>query len=185
MVCGRLRVHQVGEVSLRAFDVAAGWYALSRTATAAALTAATVSGCTSASSSTPQESPILARTPSATETPSMLTADGAPAIAEFTAPNTFHCLAATTAHNRQAQISVGWSVPSATNLVVTLDGMAVHAGIRDTVPFHVPAGSPAGIGTTVVFACGPATQHTLTFTWQADGSPVTERILPITKAADS
>ena len=59
----------------------------------------------------------------------------------------------------QAQVTVGWSVPSATDVTVLLDGASPPVGIQDTAPYQVPAGKAPGVGSTIVFPCA-ADAHT-------------------------
>jgi hypothetical protein len=101
-------------------------------------------------------------------------------VAQFDAPRRFWCLRA---YPRQAQITIGWSVPAATDVTVLLDGRPLREGIRRKRPFHVLAGPPAGIGTTVVFGCHSGTRHTLVIRWSKGTSKTIERSLRIRKAA--
>jgi hypothetical protein len=112
----------------------------------------------------------------------LTTAGGAPRVVQFAVPHRFWCLKA---HPDQAQVTAGWSVPSATHVAVLLDGAQVHAGIRKSLPFSVQAGTPAGIGTTVVFPCRGTRTHRLTVRWQAHGSPWAEREATIRKGVGS
>ena len=82
----------------------------------------------------------------------------------------------------KAQLTVGWSVPSATGVTVELDGKPLDEGIRRKLPFHVLAGPPAGIGTTVVFGCRSGKAHTLTVRWRGGDAKTVERTLRIRKA---
>jgi hypothetical protein len=106
-------------------------------------------------------------------------ANGAPKVVQFKAPREFWCLRA---HPAQAQVTLGWSVPSATNAAILLDGTRVHSGIRRALPFSVLGGTPSGIGTTVVFQCRPDQRHRITVRWGAHGSPTAERTVTITKS---
>jgi hypothetical protein len=126
-------------------------------------------------------SAIPARTPTtSTRQPTVTTADGAPKIIQWEAPRSFWCLKA---HPGQAQVTVGWSAPSATTVAVLLDGTLLHTGIRKALPFWVPAGKAAGIGGTLVFRCGAGNQHRVTVRWRRHGSPVETRTVTIRKAA--
>jgi hypothetical protein len=101
---------------------------------------------------------------------------------QFAGPRDFWCLKA---HPGQAQVTIGWSAPSATTVAVLLDGRTLHTGIRKQLPFWVPAGKPAGIGGTVVFACGSGNRHRITIQWRGPGSPVEARSVTIRKATAS
>jgi hypothetical protein len=107
------------------------------------------------------------------------TANGAPKVVQFKVPGEFWCLHADPG---QAQVIVGWSAPSATSAEVLLDGKRLHTGIREALPFAVPAGDPPGIGSTVVFSCDAGNHHRITIRWRAHGSPPAERTVTITKA---
>jgi hypothetical protein len=107
------------------------------------------------------------------------TPGGAPKVVQFKTPRKFWCL---NDNPGQAQVIVGWSVPSATSVAVLLDGTRLHSGIRAALPFEVPAGDPSGIGSTVVFPCNSGARHRVTIRWRAHGSPVTQRTVTIAKA---
>ena len=62
-----------------------------------------------------------------------------------------------------------------------LDGQLLPVGIKDQVPFQVPAGGPTGIGASVVFACDGPAQHTIDVTWTANGIGSTSRTVTISK----
>jgi hypothetical protein len=143
---------------------------------------AAMSGCSATSTDASARDPVPTRQAPSTTQPTLTDANGAPIVEQFHAPPTYYCLS-TADTPRQAQINVGWSVPSATELDITLDGEPVPSGIRDTLPFHVPAGPPSGVGTTIVFACGQETPHTIEITWRTSSSTSTIRTLLITKAA--
>ena len=49
-------------------------------------------------------------------------------------------------------------------------------------PFEVPAGPPSGVGTAIVFPCAPGERHTIALGWRAGRSPVTRRVVTVTKA---
>lgn len=115
-------------------------------------------------------------TTSSVSTPPVTTPEGGPAVVEWSAPEEFWCMA----DGKQAQITVGWSVPSATEVTVELDGAALPSGIQSTVPYQVLAGHPSGIGSTLVFDCAPD-RHDVTITWTMDGQS-TERTFTSTKA---
>jgi hypothetical protein len=104
---------------------------------------------------------------------------GAPEVTEFAAPRSFSCLAESP---EQAQVTIGWNVPSATDVAVQLDGSVPASGIQDALPYQVPAGPAVGPGVAMVFPCDLA-EHTITLTWTAGSSPPTERVVAITKAA--
>lgn len=124
--------------------------------------------------------PIPTRTaPPTTAAPVVTTPDGAPALVEYHAPTTFYCLANTP---NEAQVTIGWNAPSATDVSLTLDGEPLVSGIQPAPPYQVPAGGPTGFGATVVFACNPASEHTIKATWKMNDSPPTERTITITKA---
>ena len=115
-----------------------------------------------------------------TTTPLVTTQSGQPAITQFNAPSTFSCLAA---YRDQAQVTVGWHVPSADHLTVLFDGAPIHVGIIDALPFDVPAGRPSGPGTTIVFACAAGDQHQVTLRWDAPGLRSITRTFTATKVA--
>lgn len=106
------------------------------------------------------------------------TPEGGPALVEYHAPSTFTCMPGTP---DQAQITLGWSAPSATDVSFTLDGAPLAKGIQNPIPYEVPAGGAAQVGATIVFACEPASTHTITATWRMNDSPPTERVITITK----
>lgn len=106
-------------------------------------------------------------------------ADGAPRVAQFHAPRRFWCLPA---HPGQAQVTIGWSVPAATAVAVLVDGRRVPLGLRRRPPFAVLAGTPAGIGATVVFACRPRTRHRIEIRWRAGDSPAARRVVSVRRA---
>lgn len=112
-------------------------------------------------------------------TPTVTTTGGAPKVVQFAAPKRFFCVPA---HPGQAQVTIGWSVPSATAVDVRLDGKQLHEGIRKALPFAVPAGPPSGIGSTIVFPCRPARTHTVTIRWRMGSSTPAERTVKITRA---
>jgi hypothetical protein len=116
----------------------------------------------------------------AAEPPSEKKRSGAPKVAQFRHPPRFWCLEA---HPGQAQVIVGWSAPAAKKVAVLLDGEKLHAGIRERLPFWVPAGDASGIGATVVFGCDAGERHRITVRWRARSGPATARRLMITKAA--
>jgi hypothetical protein len=118
-------------------------------------------------------------TTSSAPTPTITTATGAPKVVQFAAPRTFWCMRDPAG---QAQVTVGWSVPSASAVAVAFDGKKLHAGIRDALPFWVPAGKAAGIGATVVFACNSRDRHRVTVRWRMHGSPAETRTVTIRKA---
>jgi hypothetical protein len=104
---------------------------------------------------------------------------GPPQVVQIGAPKRFWCLKA---FPGQAQVIVGWSVPAATSLVVSLDGKELHQGMREALPFAVVAGKPAGLGVTVVFPCRSGRRHTISMRWTAGDSPPAERSITVTKA---
>lgn len=79
-------------------------------------------------------------------------------------------------------MTIGWVAPSASDVAITLDGAALPSGIRPSLPFQVPAGPATAPGVTIVFACNPAAQHTITLAWRTKRSPVTTRVVTVTKA---
>jgi hypothetical protein len=141
------------------------------------------SGGSDASSSgdAAHEQAIPARTPPpSTSLPVVTVAGGAPEVTQFAAPSTFTCLAGDPS---QAQVTIGWNVPSATEVEITLDGATPASGIQDTLPYQVPAGAPGGPGVTIVFPCEPANDHVITLTWRAGSSAPTERAVSVSKTA--
>jgi hypothetical protein len=120
-----------------------------------------------------------AKTTSAPTAPTITTASGAPKVVEFAAPHSFWCLEA---HAGQAQVTLGWSVPSATTVAVLLDGRRVHTGIRKALPFWLPAGKAAGIGGTIVFRCRSQNRHRVTVHWRMRRSAIETRTVAIRKA---
>jgi hypothetical protein len=88
----------------------------------------------------------------------------------------------------RAQITIGWHVPSATAVSVALDGRALPIPALTRIyapaqpPFEVPAGPPSGVGTAIVFPCMPGERHTIALGWRAGRSPVTRRVVTVTKA---
>jgi hypothetical protein len=124
--------------------------------------------------------PAATTTP-ATPAPPATTPTGAPKVVQFDAPKRFWCLKADPG---QAQVIVGWSVPTATDLVVLLDGKVLPQGLLDNpVPFAVVAGKPMGLGVTVVFGCKAGSRHTITMRWSENGGPATTRSVTVVKAA--
>lgn len=105
--------------------------------------------------------------------------DDGTGVAQFKAPEKFWCLRA---NPDEAQATLGWSAPQATEVKVFLDGEELHSGIRETLPFTVPAGDATGIGTTVVFACEPGDSHEVEVRWRMADSPPAERAVTIDKA---
>ncbi len=106
--------------------------------------------------------------------------DGPPKVVQFAAPRRFWCLQA---HPGQAQVTIGWSVPSATDVAVLLDGRRLHAGLRRALPFAVLAGPASGIGATVVFPCRSGDRHRITIRWRMGSSPPAQRTVTIAKAS--
>lgn len=103
---------------------------------------------------------------------------GPPTVVAFNAPTTFRCLTG----GQQGQVTLGWNVPDATAVDVQLDGSRPAVGIQDALPYQVPAGRPVGVGSTVVFDCAAAAEHTLTVRWSAGGDAnVTERSVTVRK----
>jgi hypothetical protein len=103
---------------------------------------------------------------------------GPPTVVAFNAPTTFRCLTG----GKQGQVTLGWNVPDATAVDVQLDGSRPAVGIQDALPYQVPAGRPVGVGSTVVFDCGTAAEHTLTVRWSAGADTnVTERSVTVRK----
>jgi len=138
-------------------------------------------GCSSSTSASgPRAIPAPTTTRPAKQ-PSVTTPAGGPAIGTFNAPASFVCLAQDPS---QAQVTLGWIVPSATVVTVELDGRTLPRGIRDTVPYVVPAGKAVGPGATVVFACDD-TRHTITVNWRVRASPATTRVVSVARATGS
>lgn len=125
--------------------------------------------------------PIPPRTtPSTPSPPLVTTAEGGPEVVEFGAPDSFRCLA----DGIEGQATIGWSVPSATSVTVLLDGTPPATGIQDSLPYQIPAGPAPGVGSTIVFPCDSADQHTFTFVW-ALGDATTTRSVTLTREAAS
>jgi hypothetical protein len=124
--------------------------------------------------------------PPSTTTPGVTTPNGAPRITEFKAPNQYRCMAG---YPNRAQVTIGWNVPSATTVSLALDGRALpippltHIYAPAQPPFEVPAGPASGIGAAIVFPCVPGQRHTIALSWRAGSSPVTRRVVTLTKAA--
>jgi hypothetical protein len=134
-----------------------------------------------ASPPTPAVQSITARTvPPVTTPPVVSTPSGQPAITQFNAPSTFSCL---TVYPSQAQVTIGWHIPSADHVTVRFDGAPIHIGIEDALPFDVPAGPATGPGTTMVFACAAGDRHQVTLRWDAAGLRPVTRTFTVTKAA--
>jgi hypothetical protein len=134
-----------------------------------------------ASPPTPAVQAITVRTvPSVTTPPVVSTPSGQPAITQFNAPSTFSCL---TVYPSQAQVTIGWHVPSADQVSIRLDGAPIHIGIEDALPFDVPAGPATGPGTTIVFACAAGDHHQVTLRWDAAGLRPVTRTFTVTKVA--
>jgi hypothetical protein len=148
-------------------------------ALASLLLLAVVGAC---STSDDEAAPIPTRTVEPTTLAPVVTEPGgSPAVEAFVAPETFVCLAE---DPRQAQVTLGWDVPTATEVAISLDGEPVPSGIRDELPFEVPAGGARGIGTTVVFACDGSDARTITIAWSIDGSPPTEQVVNVVRGTD-
>jgi hypothetical protein len=103
---------------------------------------------------------------------------GAVLVDDFTVLPTFTCLKDTPP---RSVVTVGWRAPSATGVELRLDGQLLPVGIKDQLPYQVPAGGPTGIGASVVFACDGPAQHTIDATWTASGIGSTSRTATITK----
>lgn len=131
---------------------------------------------------TPEEgdfAPIPTRpVPTATTPPLTTDAAGALAVVEFAAPETFTCLAEDPA---QALVTLGWSVPSATAVRLTLDGQELATGLQEQLPYQVPAGGARGVGAAVAIDCDGPPTRTITITWTADGVQPAQRDVTITK----
>jgi hypothetical protein len=113
-----------------------------------------------------------------TTQPLILSAEGGPAVVQFQAPTNFSCLAQNPA---QAQITIGWNVPSSTEVTVRFDGSVMHRGIRQQLPFDVPAGPSVGPGATLVFGCNSGSTHTVVLTWRREGIRETTRVVRVDK----
>jgi hypothetical protein len=149
-------------------------------ATLVGVLVAACSGGTGSSAASSGGRPIPSPTsPPSTSPPNITTPDGAPAVTAFYAPTTFSCV---NEDPSQGQVTIGWTVPSATQVGIVLDGAPPPSGIRISVPYAVPAGPPRGPGVTIVFACGPA-QHTIMLSWRTKTSPATVRLVSVTKIA--
>ncbi len=110
--------------------------------------------------------------------PTTTTAGGPPTVVAFNAPTGFRCLAG----GKEGQVTLGWVVPDATAVDVQLDGSRPAVGIQDALPYQVPAGRPVGVGSTVVFDCAAAAEHTITVRWSAGSDAnVTERSVTVRK----
>jgi hypothetical protein len=141
------------------------------------------SGSTGSSTASTSPRPIPSRTaPPTTSPPTVTTPEGGPEVTTFNAPTSFTCLAQDPS---QAQVTIGWTAPSATQVAIGLDGAPPPSGIRNSFPFQVPAGPASGPGVTIVFACGPAFQHTITLAWRMKKSPRTLRVVSIAKMPTS
>lgn len=143
-----------------------------------------VAACNRGATSSPVERaplpiPPVTSAPSTTA-PTITTPGGAPEVVQFESPTSFYCLAE---YPDEAQVTIGWSVPSATAVTVLVDGIEPATGIQPSMPYQVPAGPPSGIGATIVFPCEPLDQHTVTIRWQMGSSPAAERVVTITKGA--
>ena len=148
-----------------------------------------LAGCGGSSNSVATSRPGLPiptrNPPPATTTPGITTANGAPRITQFQAPTRFWCMPE---YPNRAQVTIGWNVPSATTTSAALDGHALAIGKLANLlgsaqpPFVVLAGGTTGIGTTVVFPCVPGQRHTITLRWRIGQSPITERVVTVTKA---
>lgn len=142
------------------------------------LATAVLAACSGSGSSGTQAVPQPTAGPT-TSAPTVTTPEGGPALTTFNAPILFSCLSQDPA---PAQVTIGCAAPSATGLVLTLDGSRPARGIQSSLPYEMPAGPPAGPGVTVVFACGAA-QHTITLAWTMPHTPPTTRVVSVTKAA--
>lgn len=100
-------------------------------------------------------------------------------VAEFDSPENFWCLEE---EPDQAQVTIGWRVPSAEAVAVTLDGEEVHSGIRNKLPFTVQAGDPPEVGTTVVFPCGSGDTHEIGVEWSLRNGERASETVTIQKA---
>jgi hypothetical protein len=89
----------------------------------------------------------------------------------------------------RSQVTIGWHVPSATVVSLAFDGRPLPTPplarlyVPAQPPFEVPAGGPSGIGATIVFPCVPGQRHTIALGWRTGRSPVTRRVVTVTKAA--
>jgi len=124
--------------------------------------------------------------PPDTPTPGITTPDGAPRITEFSAPHQFRCMSG---YPNRVQVEIGWHVPSATAVSLALDGRPLSTPPLERLyaagqpPFEVPAGPPSGIGAAIVFPCVPGQRHTIALGWRTGRSPVTRRVVTVTKAS--
>jgi hypothetical protein len=101
-------------------------------------------------------------------------------VTETRFPKTFRCLPQ---YADQAQVTIGFSSPEATDVTFTLDGKPLPVGIKDAVPFEVPAKDATGIGATIVFACSAGQSHTIEGSWVTGDSPSTTRTFTVKKEA--
>jgi hypothetical protein len=101
-------------------------------------------------------------------------------VTETRFPKTFRCLPQ---YADQAQVTIGFSSPEATDVTFTLDGKTLPVGIKDAVPFEVPAKDATGIGATIVFACSAGKSHTIEGSWVTGDSPSTTRTFTVKKEA--
>jgi hypothetical protein len=133
---------------------------------------------------TPSSSALAIPTLTAPPSPSapvVTTPEGGVAAVQFNAPTSFSCLSQ---YPTQAQVTIGWNVPSATGVTESFDGTTMHSGIRSVLPFVVPAGPAVGPGATLVFGCHSGVNHTIVVTWSRQGLPSTSRVVKVhTKAA--
>ncbi len=118
-------------------------------------------------------------------TPGITTSSGAPRVTQFAAPTKFWCLSD---YANRAQVTIGWHVPSATDVSLALDGRALSTVRLSRLlapgqpPFEVLAGGPTGIGVTIVFPCKPVERHTITMRWRIGHSPSTRRVVTVKRA---
>ena len=108
--------------------------------------------------------------------------DVGPAVDPFVAPHTFVCLAE---DPNQAQVTIGWDVPTASDVEIRLDGVPVPSGSAPSCRSRCPpAARAAGIGSTVVFDCDASEAWTITIQWTAHGSPPTVKVVHVVHEAD-
>jgi len=157
------------------------WLAFVLGATLFGVTLGACSGATGSSSASSSARPIPVRVPPPTTSPpTVTTPQGGPEVTAFNAPTSFTCLSQDPS---QGQVTIGWTVPSATQVAIVLDGAPPPSGIRGSLPYAVPAGPARGPGVTIVFACSPAAQHTIMLAWRTKDSPATVRLVPVAKVA--
>jgi hypothetical protein len=141
------------------------------------ITCCLLAGCSSSAGSAAATSPPAPAAP-ASSSASPITGAPAPAVTEIRGPKTFRCLPA---YPDQAQVTIGFSSPDATDVTFTLDGKTLPVGVKDVAPFEVPANGPTGIGATIVFACSAGKTHSIEGSWVTGDSPATTHVFTVKK----